>query len=367
MTVSHARCRARRRLARWSLLLAPAAGATRLAAHAASHHPHRRRAVTLAATWYEPSLAARAGGHPRSHAPPIAARLGSRSRHRLAAEGIGALAIDLRGHGESSGVVRPATLGYSAMVPRRRRPRGGISPAAADVLQSTRRHRRRVARRQPRGAARRPTIRPSPAVALLSPSLDYRGLRIEAAAMKKYGSRPVLLVASDDDPYAMRIGERAAEEPGGGRAKSLILEPCRPRHDHARPATRTSPRSLVDWFRQDVVMIGVLCAKESVIFGIAGMFFGAARRLDHRQPAGGAGRAGAAARPRRTPAAASRRRRRRRSTRRAPRPEGRPRSATRTTPSARAARQPVLRRRALRRRGAVVRGGAEDRAARTST
>ena len=40
-------------------------------------------------------------------------------------------------------------------------------------------------------------------LALLSPGLDYRGLRTEAA-MKKYGGRPVLLVGSTKDPYTRR-------------------------------------------------------------------------------------------------------------------------------------------------------------------
>ena len=40
-------------------------------------------------------------------------------------------------------------------------------------------------------------------LALLSPSLEYRNLRIEAA-LKKFGSRPALLVASSEDPYALR-------------------------------------------------------------------------------------------------------------------------------------------------------------------
>jgi dienelactone hydrolase len=40
-------------------------------------------------------------------------------------------------------------------------------------------------------------------IALLSPGLDYKGLRIEAA-MKKFGSRPALLAGSTKDPYAAR-------------------------------------------------------------------------------------------------------------------------------------------------------------------
>lgn len=40
-------------------------------------------------------------------------------------------------------------------------------------------------------------------IALLSPGLDYKGLRIEAA-MKKFGTRPALLAGSTKDPYAAR-------------------------------------------------------------------------------------------------------------------------------------------------------------------
>jgi dienelactone hydrolase len=40
-------------------------------------------------------------------------------------------------------------------------------------------------------------------IALLSPGLDYKGLRTEAA-MKKFGARPALLAGSTKDPYAAR-------------------------------------------------------------------------------------------------------------------------------------------------------------------
>jgi dienelactone hydrolase len=40
-------------------------------------------------------------------------------------------------------------------------------------------------------------------IALLSPGLDYKGLRIEQA-MKKFGGRPALLAGSTKDPYAAR-------------------------------------------------------------------------------------------------------------------------------------------------------------------
>ena len=40
-------------------------------------------------------------------------------------------------------------------------------------------------------------------IALLSPGLDYKGLRTEAA-MKKFGARPALLAGSTKDPYTAR-------------------------------------------------------------------------------------------------------------------------------------------------------------------
>lgn len=49
-------------------------------------------------------------------------------------------------------------------------------------------------------AAADPRIR---SVALVSPALDYRGVRIEAA-MHDFGTRPALLIASRRDPYAAR-------------------------------------------------------------------------------------------------------------------------------------------------------------------
>ena len=79
---------------------------------------------------------------------------------------------------------------------------------------------------------RPPTIRRVVSLALLSPSLDYRGLRIEPA-MRKIGSRPVLMVASDDDPYATRTA-RDLEKGTEGR-EVMHLQARRARHDDARP------------------------------------------------------------------------------------------------------------------------------------
>ena len=84
------------------------------------------------------------------------------------------------------------------------------------------------------------------AIALISPSLDYRGVRIEAA-MRAYGTRPALLVASARDPYAARSTRELAQEALGPRdirwsdvaAHGTVLL--------SRDADLV--RSLVEWFQ----------------------------------------------------------------------------------------------------------------------
>lgn len=62
-------------------------------------------------------------------------------------------------------------------------------------------------------AASDPRVR---GLALVSPSLEYRGVRIETA-MRQYGSRPALLMASLHDPYAARSARELAKEAPGPR------------------------------------------------------------------------------------------------------------------------------------------------------
>jgi dienelactone hydrolase len=92
-------------------------------------------------------------------------------------------------------------------------------------------------------AAAEPTVR---AIALVSPSLDYRGVRIEES-MRAYGARPALLIASLQDPYAARsIRELAHEAPGSRelRWSSVVA--------HGSVLLQREPdliRSLVEWFQ----------------------------------------------------------------------------------------------------------------------
>jgi dienelactone hydrolase len=92
-------------------------------------------------------------------------------------------------------------------------------------------------------AAADPRVR---ALALVSPSLDYRGVRLEAP-FRNYGSRPALLVASLGDPYAARtvralVAEASTHEVQWSEVKAhgtLLLA-----------ADQMLAGRVVDWFRR---------------------------------------------------------------------------------------------------------------------
>ena len=197
--------------------------------------------ITVAATWHEP---------PASPAPAVIyVHMLQKSQAdwegfagQAAAEGIGGLTIDLRGHGDTPG----SNQDFSGMVKDVRAARQFLS-ARADV--------RRIAIA---GASIGATLAAQAAVddasiaslALLSPSLDYRGLRLDAA-VKKFGARPVLLVASDDDGYAVR-SVRDLEKAGGGIREAAILS----RAGHGTAMLTKDPdlsRRLLEWFRRTLL------------------------------------------------------------------------------------------------------------------
>jgi dienelactone hydrolase len=197
--------------------------------------------VSLAGTWYEPAS--------RPAPAVILVHMLHRSRKdwdaaasRLAAEGIGALAIDLRGHGDSQG---DAGAELSSMLhdirAARRHLAGrfdvvhskiGIAGASAGANLAA------------LDAAAEPGIA---SVVLLSPSLDYRGLRIEAA-VRKYGNHPVLLVAGEDDPYALRTVKDLQK--GGGGIREILLLPAAGHGTNMLSHSPDLQRQLVDWFRR---------------------------------------------------------------------------------------------------------------------
>jgi dienelactone hydrolase len=204
--------------------------------------------VTLAATWYEPSS--------RSGPAVILVHMLNRSRkewdavaRRLASEGIGALAFDLRGHGEST-AGPPAAAGqseYASMVQDLRAVRRYLAQRS-DVQQS------RVGVIGASIGANLAALEASAdgtiaSLALLSPSVDYRGLRITEAVRKL--KRPILLVAGDDDPYASRSARELQKE-GGGVREVLILNQA----GHGTVMLSRDPSltgALVDWFRRTLL------------------------------------------------------------------------------------------------------------------
>jgi hypothetical protein len=89
------------------------------------------------------------------------------------------------------------------------------------------------------------------AIALLSPSLDYRGLRTDNALIKRLGSRSIWLAASDQDPLALRSLRDIAAEPSGPREQhvSTVLAHGTALLDKDGDVAR----SLVDWLRRSLL------------------------------------------------------------------------------------------------------------------
>jgi dienelactone hydrolase len=84
-------------------------------------------------------------------------------------------------------------------------------------------------------------------IALVSPSLDYRGVRIDAS-LRQYGARPALLMASLHDPYAARSVRELAQDPPGPREVRWSSVAA-----HGTSLLSRDPdlvRSLVEWFQQ---------------------------------------------------------------------------------------------------------------------
>lgn len=92
-------------------------------------------------------------------------------------------------------------------------------------------------------AAAEPGVR---SLALVSPSVDYRGLRIETP-LRQFGARPALLVASLHDPYAARSVRELAADPPGARQMRWSDTAAHGTVLLARDADLV--RSLVEWFQ----------------------------------------------------------------------------------------------------------------------
>jgi len=160
---------------------------------------------------------------------------------RFAASGISSLSIDLPGTslpGEPAALSRwnddiRAAVGYLAGRPADVRP-GAVGIAGASL----------GANLAVVAAAADPSVR---SIALVSPSVDYRGVRIEQP-LRQYGARPALLVASLHDPYAARSVRELAENPPGIRQMRWSDTAA-----HGTVLLARDPdlvRSLIEWFQQ---------------------------------------------------------------------------------------------------------------------
>jgi alpha-beta hydrolase superfamily lysophospholipase len=163
---------------------------------------------------------------------------------QLASEGVAGLAIDLRGHGESPG----SPQDYSGMVQDVRAARRFLA-TRTDVTPN-----RIGIAGASIGATLSAVVAADDAavvsLALLSPTMDYRGMRLDAP-MKKYGSRPALLVASMDDGYSART-VRDLQKNAGGLREPLVLGGG----GHGMAMLAADPelgRRLLEWFRRTLL------------------------------------------------------------------------------------------------------------------
>lgn len=163
---------------------------------------------------------------------------------RLQEAGVSALALDLRGHGRSGG--SPADLAamagdvQGALTWLSSQP--GVRPAALALAGAS-----LGANLAALAMANSPLVR---AAALISPSLEYRSVRVDAAVMKKIGDRPLWLMASTADPYALRsVKELAAQLP----SREQQLSSVRAHGTALLNADHDLARALVDWFRQRLI------------------------------------------------------------------------------------------------------------------
>jgi alpha-beta hydrolase superfamily lysophospholipase len=164
---------------------------------------------------------------------------------RIRDAGITALAIDLRGHGGSSG--SPSDL--RAMVQDVRAAaqwlasRANVRPDAIAIVGAS-----LGASLALLAAADTPLVR---AVGVVSPSLDYRGLRTDVALIKRIGSRPIWLAASTEDPLALRTVRDFAAESSGPREQHLSSVAAHGTQLLDRDGN--VGRALVDWLRRSLL------------------------------------------------------------------------------------------------------------------
>lgn len=235
---------AQRRPIAWPLLLVGVWAATSGTPGAVAARPVAFAAddgTTLAGTFYESDV--------RPSPGVVLVHMLHRSRSdwadvggQLAAAGVSALAFDLRGHGGSSGQADalPAMTRDVGAAVEWLAARAGLRPDAIGVAGAS-----LGANLALMAAAERPAIR---AVAAISPSVDYRGVRVGPDVMRRIGERPVWLAASTEDPLALRTLKELS--PSGPGPRDQYLSPAAAHGTNLLTADGNLSRALVDWLCQ---------------------------------------------------------------------------------------------------------------------
>lgn len=164
---------------------------------------------------------------------------------RLQEAGITALTIDLRGHGGSSGSAQalPEMVQDVRAAVQWLAGRPGIRPESVGLVGAS-----LGASLSLLASVELPTVR---VIGLLSPSLDYRGLRTDIGLVKRLGGRSMWLAASAEDPLALRTLRDFAADNTGPREQVISTAAA-----HGTVLLERDPevgRSLVDWLRRSLL------------------------------------------------------------------------------------------------------------------
>lgn len=225
-----------------AFVLACGVGASRAAAASSTVTFQSGDGVTLAATVFEPS---------RRPAPAVVlVHAQTRNRHewdsvgeQLASRGLVALAIDLRGHGESAGSADPqAMAGDVRAAVRYLLSRRDLATPSIGIAGGSMGANLAVVAGVEEGVVR--------SLALLSPGTDIHGVRTEAA-MKRVGVRAVLLLASRDDYYAVRSCGVLAQDVKGALEFKIVDGTA-----HGAVMLSRVPEALttlLDWFQRTLL------------------------------------------------------------------------------------------------------------------